>query len=233
MFRAQKRRQRRYSETPRRDFSLSQQGLREPPLPARDRQAEETKDHILTVAEQLIATSQSVTARKITEAAGVADGLIVHHFGSYAGLVAELTRRLNERYKSQLEQFAPPAGISQLEIALLFFRELAKLDLHPRNKRLRRMSCRMSWDWKPADEQNLAGSIAMLLQPLSKRLVMKNTISPDDALITLWAIYLLPLRLALIDALLSPSVVHSEEKLINAIIDDLRPKFALVLSSNA
>jgi AcrR family transcriptional regulator len=192
-----------------------------------------TQDHILTVAEQLIAISQSVTSRRITEAAGVADGLIVHHFGSYAGLVAELTRRLNERYKSQLERFAPPAGISQLEIALLFFRELAKLDLHARNKRLRLMSCRMSWDWKPADEQKLAGSISTLLLPLSKRLTMKNTISPEDVLITLWAIYLLPLRLALIDALLSPSVVHSKENLINAIIDDVRPKFALLLNSIA
>jgi hypothetical protein len=163
----------------------------------------------------------------------VADGLIVHHFGSYAGLVAELTHRLNERYKSQLEQFAPPTGISQLEIALSFFRELAKLDLHPRNKRLRRMSCRMSWDWKPTDEQKLAGSILILLQPLAKQLTMKNTISPDDALITLWAIYLLPLRLAQIDALLSPSVMRSDEKLINEIIEYVRPKFALVLNSIA
>jgi hypothetical protein len=163
----------------------------------------------------------------------VADGLIVHHFGSYAGLVAELTRRLNERYESQLERFAPPAGISQLDIALLFFRELAKLDLDPRNTRLRWMSCRMSWDWEPADEQKLAGSISTLLQPLSKRLTMKNTISPEEVLITLWAIYLMPLRLALIDALLSPSVVHTEEKLINEIIEYVRPKFALILNSIA
>jgi AcrR family transcriptional regulator len=232
MVRSRKHKQRRYSEALLEDFSLSPQGLREL-LPARERQAEETKDHILAVAQQLIATGQSVTSRRITEAAGVADGLIVHHFGSYAGLVAELTQRLNERYESQLERFAPPAGISQLDIALLFFRELAKLDLDPRNKRLRRMSCRMSWEWKPADEQKLAGSISRLLQPLSTRLTMKNTNSPDDALITLWAIYLLPLRLALIHALLPPSVVHSEESLINAIIDDLRPKFALFLNSIA
>ena len=91
----------------------------------------------------------------------------------------------------------------------------------------------MSWDWEPADEQKLAGSISTLLQPLSKRLTMKNTISPEEVLITLWAIYLLPLRLALIEALLSPSVVPSEEKLIDAIIEYVRPKFALILNSIA
>src|ERR1700730_1304356 len=100
MPRGRKNQQKRHHAALRQDLSSSLQELSASLLPVRDRQAEETKDHILSVAEQLIAASQSVTARRITEAAGVADGLIVHHFGSYAGLVAELTRRLNERYRS-------------------------------------------------------------------------------------------------------------------------------------
>jgi AcrR family transcriptional regulator len=197
---------------------------------SKESRSEDTKSRILSVAQQLITTSQSVTARNITQTAGVADGLIVHHFGSYAGLVAELTGRLNRRYAVELGQFATPAKLSRLDVASSFFTELAGLDLNPSNRRLRRMSCRMSWDWNAADEQKLAGSVLAMLQPLALQLKLPPTTTTEDLLMALWAIYLLPLRLALIGALLPASVVNTEENLVNAIIEYVRPKFALVLN---
>src|SRR5258705_8845964 len=91
---------------------------------------------ILRVAEQLFEANQSVSVRSIADKAGVADGLLTHHFGSYAGLVAVLTGRLNGRQAEELENYAAPRGSSQLDIAVTFFRELAKLDLDTKNKKL-------------------------------------------------------------------------------------------------
>ncbi len=188
------------------------------------RREEQKRDVILRVAQGLFESGQSVSVRKIAEKAGVADGLLTHHFGSYAGLVAELTAILNKREAKELKNFQANAGSSPLEIALDFFRRLAEQDLHPKNRRLRRMSCRMSWDWSMSDESKLAGSITELLKPLWNALIKE-----DDLVMTLWAIYLLPLRLALSNTLLPPSVVDTTENLVDAIIKDIEPKFSLIL----
>jgi len=199
------------------------------------RREEQKRDVILRVAQGLFESGQSVSVRKIAEKAGVADGLLTHHFGSYAGLVAELTAILNKREAKELKNFQANAGSSPLEIALDFFRRLAEQDLHPKNRRVRRMSCRMSWDWSMSDESKLAGSITELLKPLWNALipvllpVLQIYVKEDDLVMTLWAIYLLPLRLALSNTLLPPSVVDTTENLVDAIIKDIEPKFSLIL----
>ena len=97
------------------------------------------------------------------------------------------------------------------------------------------MSCRMSWDWSMSDESKLAGSITELLKPLWNALipvllpVLQIYVKEDDLVMTLWAIYLLPLRLALSNTLLPPSVVDTTENLVDAIIKDIEPKFSLIL----
>ena len=196
-----------------------------------DRRLSPAKEEILVAADRLFGTSDSVSVRNIAATANVADGLVIHHFGSYAGLVAALTERLNERETDILNEFEFPKARSQLEKALAFFRALAELDLSPENARLRRMSCKMSWDWGLSDESMLAGGITTLLEPLRKHLKF-NGAECTEALMVLWAIYLLPLRLALNHTLLPPSTVRTQESEVNAIIDYLRPKFALILGSD-
>jgi hypothetical protein len=49
---------------------------------------------------------------------------------------------------------------------------------------------------------------------------------------TLWAICLLPLRLALNNTLLPASVVNTQENQVEAIIEYLRPEFGLILESS-
>lgn len=186
---------------------------------------------ILKAAEQLFETNQSVSVRNIAEKAGVADGLLTHHFGSYSGLVATLTDRLNQREAKELTKFQASRGRSQLDTALDFFQALARLDLNRKNCRLRRMSCEMSWKWSLSDESKLAGSVTTLLEPLWKQLKFESDVKSDDLLLTLWAIYLLPLRLALNNTLLPASVVNTEENQVGAIIAYIRPKFGLVLES--
>lgn len=189
------------------------------------------EEDILKVAEQLFETNQSVSVRSIADKAGVADGLLTHHFGSYAGLVAVLTSLLNKRQAEELENFDGPRGRSQLDIAVMYFRELAKLDLNPKNSRLRRMSCGMSWQWKPEDEDKLAPSVMSLLQPLKKLLKFERDVEPDDVLMTLQAIYLQALRLAFNNSLLAASVVKTEENQVAAVVQHIKPKFALILDS--
>src|SRR6476620_12581512 len=95
-----------------------------------------------------------------------------------------------------LENYDAPRGASQLDIPVTFFRELAKLDLNTKNRRLRRMSCEMSWKWAPQEENKFAPSVMELLQPLKKQLKFETGVEPNDVLMTLWAIYLQALRLA-------------------------------------
>lgn len=189
------------------------------------------KESLLDIAEQLLQTDQSVSAREITKKAKVADGLLIHHFGSYAGLIAILTSRLNKRQGQALESFGGSRGRSQLETAVAFFRELAKLDLNPKNSRLRRMSCEMSWRWKPIDEGQLTDSVPDLLRPLKKHLKFESDAAADEVLMTLWAIYLLPLRLAFNDSILPIDKVKTEDNKLAAIVERIRPKFALILKS--
>jgi len=93
----------------------------------------------------------------------------------------------------------------------------------------------MSWDWSMSDESKLAGSITELLKPLWNALipvllpVLAIYVKEDDLVMTLWAIYLLPLRLALSSTLLPPSTVDTTENLVDAIIKDIEPKFSLIL----
>lgn len=195
-----------------------------------DRGRGPAKDEILDAADRLFGTSGSVSVRNIAATANVADGLVIHHFGSYAGLVAALTKRLNDRESETLREFEFPKARSQLEKALAFFRALAELDLNLQNSRLRRMSCKMSWDWSLSDESMLAGSVMTLLEPLRKHLKFGDRESAE-VLMVLWAIYLLPLRLALNRTILPPSMIRTQESEVNAIVDYLRPKFSLVLSS--
>ena len=91
------------------------------------------------------------------------------------------------------------------------------------------MSCEMSWKWAPQEENKFAPSVMELLQPLKKQLKFEKGVEPNDVLMTLWAIYLQALRLALNNSLLAASVVKTEENQVSAIVQYIKPKFALIL----
>jgi len=159
--------------------------------------------------------------------------MLTYHFrGGYTGLTAALTERLNLKQAEALQKFEPPKRGSQLDIAVAFFAQVARYDLDKKNLRLRRSAGRSSWDWGADEESKLAESFTMLIDPLRKHLRFENDINPEDTLKALWAIYLEPLRLALIGALLPPAKVKSTENLVAAIVADIAPKFALILRSD-
>ena len=189
----------------------------------------DTKEALLDAADHFFQLGQTPSVREIASKAGVAAGMLTHHFQGYARLVAGLTGRLIDLEADELGKLDVPKGRSQLETALAFFRALAGLDLDPKHRRLRKAAGKSSWEWDATDESALAASYMNLLEPLRKQLKLEKGLQSDDILKTLWAIYQQPLRLALIDALLKPSNPKTPENLVAEIEADIRPKFALIL----
>ncbi len=162
--------------------------------------------------------------------------MLTFHFGSYSGLLASLADSLNRRQTEELRKFNGWKASSPLDIVVSFFLELARLDLNPKYRLLRKQAGKVSWNWDAAKEAALSMSYVNLLKPLRKRLdfdkdicaVDFTDIRPDDVMQSLWSIYQQPLRLALINAL---GVAPSLENLLEAIEKQIRPKFALILKS--
>ena len=140
--------------------------------------------------------------------ANVAPGMLTHHFHGYAGLIAALTIRANKRQAGKLAQLGISRSWSQVDIAVAYFKELAKLDLSDEYFRLRRVAGRESWNWSATEEAELAGSFTALLEPLRNQLRFDRDEQSEMLMRILWAIYQRPLRLALIKALLPRGANH-------------------------
>jgi AcrR family transcriptional regulator len=87
----------------------------------RDESGDAARDRLLKVAYALFTKRpfDSVTAGEIAAAAGVAHGLLFHHFGSKHGLYLEIMRHTaGELERVHLE--APPPGLSPKEKLALF-----------------------------------------------------------------------------------------------------------------
>ena len=185
-------------------------------------------DKILREAERLFSTNQSVSVRNIADKAGVAIGLVTHHFGSYAGLLAALDRRLNKRLGKGLPTATQlRAGGDRQESVVLFLCELARLDLADENRRLRKAAARASWDWGPENESKVQTSYSELFDPLANGLEL-------DAYIVkaLWAIYQEALRLRFNNIIQPPGgVATSIGGEVEAIQAYIRPQIARLLRS--
>ncbi len=93
----------------RKDKSLAE-GSAAPPRPS-------GKQRLLEVAEELFSTRgfQDVSAAEIGRAAGVAHGLLFHHFGSMEDLYAEVSQLAADRMnKLQLAAFRGPTARAQI-----------------------------------------------------------------------------------------------------------------------
>ncbi len=89
----------------------------------RDESGDASRDRLLKAAYALFTKRpfDSVTAAEIAAAAGVAHGLLFHHFGSKHGLYLEMMRHAaDELERVHLEE--PPLGLSPEEKLALFLR---------------------------------------------------------------------------------------------------------------
>ena len=196
--------------------------------------AAEKKQQVFVSAKQLFYDPSRKSAPSVREIAKIvpfnAKGedhpAAVSRYFHYAALVSALNKDLNQDAAKVLRGAA--AGETALEAATNFFRALALFDLAPERRLLRRTAGKQSWERKH-DERTSQSGIKELLATLTAGLSRFNVGTPDRVAQALWELYQEPLRLALIDALLAPSVENSAENAAEEIMNRLKPTFDLIL----
>lgn len=107
-----------------------------PIINQRKKQPAETRQHLLTVAGDIIVESglAGITLDAVARAAGVSKGGLLHHFPSKQDLLSGLIVNLYDKFRARLREFAEADPIAEGRFARAYLKTVSEDREHAHNK---------------------------------------------------------------------------------------------------